>query len=501
MNNSGPNLPDNFTQDTEPIEYLQLFLDDHILSHICKETNIYASKKKSKSHSPNSRLGAWKEVSLFEIKAFFGVIINMGLHPLPDIVDYFSTKWESRMPFFSDVFGRDEFLRLFWNLHFNHHDEGQEEVSRGKGFLIAPFLNHIREKCCYYYNVTSKVAVDESTILFKGKIFFRVYNPAKPTKFGIKMFVLSDSNNGYIYNFLPYFGKQEIIPGSDLLKTTQIVKALSQSVIKDPLNPPTGLHIYTDRYYSSPELSDELSAMNFMTTGTVMQRRKGMPKCLKTVCKKMKKGDIRSFRNGNKLVSCWKDKRIVSMISTAHKGNEDNVNEMPSKWPNRPVVKKPKVVTDYTANMGAVDRSDHYISSYQFLRRTFKWYRKVFFWLLEVSILNSYLLYKGTVEKYDKNPITHKSFRKSLVRSLVKEKIASRGIGRKRRGRPHQGPSEERLSKKQHFMGKKPRALRCVVCSKKKLRKETVYYCKTCSNQPSLHPEECFEIYHTLKNF
>lgn len=32
--------------------------------------------------------------------------------------DDFSSKWVSRMPFFTDVFRRDKFLLNFWNLRF-----------------------------------------------------------------------------------------------------------------------------------------------------------------------------------------------------------------------------------------------------------------------------------------------------------------------------------------------------------------------------------------------
>lgn len=35
-----------------------------------------------------------------ELKAALGVILNVGLHLLPDIKDYFSVKCVNRMPFF-----------------------------------------------------------------------------------------------------------------------------------------------------------------------------------------------------------------------------------------------------------------------------------------------------------------------------------------------------------------------------------------------------------------
>jgi hypothetical protein len=52
-----------------------------------------------------------------------------------------------------------------------------------------------------------------------------------------------------------------------------------------------GYHIYTGRYYTSPELPDELWKMNIFSTGTVMGNRKNMPDSLKAnQIKKMKRG-------------------------------------------------------------------------------------------------------------------------------------------------------------------------------------------------------------------
>lgn len=427
----------------------------------------------------------------------------MGLIPMNSIEDYFSTKLDSQMPFFSSVFSKNEFLNIFWQLHFTH-DQGQGDVRR-KGFLIKPMVDHIGKVCKLFYNPSSRVAVDESTISFKGKVSFRIYNPQKPTKFGMKIFVISDCKNGYIYDFIPYFGKQNIINSSTLLKTTQIVKALCESVIlKDPAKPATGLTIYTDRYYTSPELARELLSLDCYLTGTVMPTRVGMPPNLKNETKKMKKGDILSQRNGDTLVVSWKDKRIVHMLSTNNKGSKADMTNVQSKWPEKPPTAKPNVVIDYTKHMGAVDRSDHFISSYQFIRRTKKWYRKTFFWLLEVAIVDSYILYKEVQSRHLKKPMTHEQFRKSLVRDLVAEKQAQPMPRRGRRGRPNQGatPSIERLNRKPHFIQKRQKGTaRCVVCLKKGLRKETVYACKTCSDHPALHPEICFETFHTLDDY
>jgi len=41
----------------------------------------------------------------------------------------------------------------------------------------------------------------------KGRLAFRQYMPDKPTKYGIKDFVLAESDTGYCLKFMTYTGK------------------------------------------------------------------------------------------------------------------------------------------------------------------------------------------------------------------------------------------------------------------------------------------------------
>jgi hypothetical protein len=53
---------------------------------------------------------------------------------------------------------------------------------------------------------------------------------------------------------------------------------------------------------------------------------------------------------------------------------------------------KPAIVKDYNRHMGYVDKSDHMTDSYSKSRRIWKWMKKLFFHLLDLSVLNSYIL-------------------------------------------------------------------------------------------------------------
>ena len=56
---------------------------------------------------------------------------------------------------------------------------------------------------------------------------------------------------------------------------------------------------------------------------------------------------------------------------------------------------KPQIMMDYNNHMGYVDKGDKMANSYSISRRTFKWTKKLFFHLLDLTILNSYILHSS----------------------------------------------------------------------------------------------------------
>jgi len=51
----------------------------------------------------------WIDVTLDELKAFPGVLINMVLNMKTQLLDYFSEEWLDRMPFFKENFSSEVF--------------------------------------------------------------------------------------------------------------------------------------------------------------------------------------------------------------------------------------------------------------------------------------------------------------------------------------------------------------------------------------------------------
>ena len=72
--------------------------------------------------------------------------------------------------------------------------------------------------------------------------------------------------------------------------------------------------MFTDRYYTSILLAKELMKFKCHLTGTIKANKKDIP----TFMKKPKFSDKKTFvyRKGKIMFLAWKDKRIVSLLST-----------------------------------------------------------------------------------------------------------------------------------------------------------------------------------------
>ena len=158
------------------------------------------------------------------------------------------------------------------------------------------------------------------------------------------------------------------------------------------------------------------------------------------------------------------------------------------------------MVADYNQYMLGVDKLDQLVSYYSFLHKSVKWWRKVFFWLLEASVVNSYVIYKDHCASNGITPKAHLAYRRSLVDELTKGLRQTSTAHSRTRTRII--PAPERLQSIPHFLRKENNRLDCYVCSKRGAgqRHLTYFRCETCLDNPPLCPIECFKLYHTRIN-
>ena len=97
-------------------------------------------------------------------------------------------------------------------------------------------------------NPGQPLSIDESMIGTKCRLSFIQHLPAKPTKWGIKVWVCSDVATGYILSFSIYTGKDpnvSILPNG--LAYDVVMRLLENRFNK-------GYSVFVDNFYTSPNL-------------------------------------------------------------------------------------------------------------------------------------------------------------------------------------------------------------------------------------------------------
>lgn len=160
--------------------------------------------------------------------------------------------------------------------------------------------------------------------------------------------------------------------------------------------------------------------------------------------------------------------------------------------------------------MGGVDLSDQLGSYYSCLRKTLKWYKKLFLHLFHLSLINAYILYSKFSPAEKK--LSHLDFKIALCNSLINE-APQTPKPQINKGRKHSAEKPARLLER-HFAeyipvtgeNKRRRPARdCFACNLPKQqrdgfkRKQTSHWCPDC--QKPLCLPECFRVYHTITNY
>jgi hypothetical protein len=127
-----------------------------------------------------------------------------------------------------------------------------------------------------------------------------------------------------------------------------------------------------DSFYNSFRLVQHLCDNKITVVGTLRKNRKDNPK--EVFNSKLKKGEVSHAQKGNIHVKKWRGTRDVSMISSKHKLDFENVVDQ-----FRQSKLKPNMVVDYNTKMFGIDRADQIIRYYPIPRRSMRWYVKVFF--------------------------------------------------------------------------------------------------------------------------
>lgn len=231
-------------------------------------------------------------------------------------------------------------------------------------------------------------------IKFKGRLSFRQYLPAKPVKWGVKMWSLCESTTGYLHRFQIYTGKED---GQE--------RGLPHRVVMDLVHHIEQKNncVFMDNFYTGTELLSQLVVHGVYACGTIRANRKGLPQALLPKNARLQKHQYKIAQQDDLTFCIWTDTKPVLVLSNFHGPDIIGSVNRRSGQAVQQRVRVPKMLEDYQTHMKGADLMDQMIGYYMIQHRSKKWWRRIFHYLLMACAHNSYIIAR------DSNPDRVKS--------------------------------------------------------------------------------------------
>ena len=371
---------------------------------------------------------------------------------------------------------------------------------------VESFVASFRARCQQLYQPSQNIAVDERMVKSRNRLGIRQFMKDKPTKWGIKLWVAADSSNGYTCDFEIYTGKKSRDSSQHGLGYDVVTRLIDKYFDQ-------GYHVYFDNFYTSHQLVRDLFLHGTPSMGTVRINRVGFPKCLKDVkawAKTQARGGVWWVRESEMLALQWVDNKPVSVLTTIDSANDSVLTRrrvMVDQKFAQIDVPQPKAIHRYNQYMNAVDRSDQLLACHNIRRKCYRWWKVLFYHLVDMAIVNSFILFQkyrseheDSVELQRKNTYSMVDYREAIVRQICKlpdydvppvYSIAKRSVNTHDFRTDHLPGTESTIRRN------------CFVCYKEgRGERRVTTYCKApqCNNR-YLHissPEyNCFDAWHS----
>ena len=241
---------------------------------------------------------------------YIGLRILMGINKLPQEKMY----WQKNKFFANSVFHETMSYERFKLINKFLHANDKDAIPKGYNsynnlaqndrlLLVRPLIEFLRTRSNEVYIPLMNLSLDEAILPWKGRLLIKVYNPLKPDKYGIKIYMLCEAESGYCLDILVYDGKARSL--------RDIIFTLLQRFLGK------GYRVFMDNYYNSVKIVEELYDNETHTVGTLRMNR-GAPDVLRKFAKKKQVRNSLMYRrkkDTNTFIVCWQDTKMVQLIS------------------------------------------------------------------------------------------------------------------------------------------------------------------------------------------
>uniref|UniRef100_A0A0K2TIZ0 Putative LOC100166252 [Acyrthosiphon pisum] n=1 Tax=Lepeophtheirus salmonis TaxID=72036 RepID=A0A0K2TIZ0_LEPSM len=390
-----------------------VFFTPDIIDLIVKHTNSLIAEDRSECiKSPRTNTDAK------EIKAVIGLLLLTGTYHSYRL--HLNDIWKSDgsgIEIFKLTMPLDRFRFLLSCLRFGEKECQNEQKKHDKLAPIRQVFEKFVDNCKNNYIPTEHMTIDEMLVPFRGSCSFRQYVPSKPARYGVKVHALCDSKTFYVYNMEIYAGLQPEGPVEADMEFNSS-KAVVLRLISDISG--SGRNItFNDYWYTSILLVKELlENHNITSVGTLRNNKKEIPPEFLNVKNKQNLGSMFGFNGKLTLVpfiqNCKNKKKHVILVSSMHHESNSDLDT--------DVIKKTEIIYFYNSTKVGVDIVDQMVSNYSSSRSSRRWPLTIFFSLINIASVNSYVLYLHKNEK----KLKRRLFIKEVAYELIKDNLLKR---------------------------------------------------------------------------
>ncbi len=367
----------------------RLLIDASMLRNIKNCTEAEAHRQLGKNE--------WS-TSLEELDAFISILYARGIYGAKsmELDSLWSVVWGP--PFFRATMSRDRFRDIMRYLRFDKKTTRSQRLQIDKFGLISEIWNKFIENSINCYKPGPFVTIDEQLFPSKARCRFTQYMPNKPDKFGIKFWLAADVDSKYVLNGFPYLGKDDQRPGNITLSEYVVLRLIEPFENK-------GIHVTTDNFFTTLKLSEMLMAKKTSLTGTMKRNRREIPEFVKKI--KMPLYNTLLLKHDDTTLTVYQGKKHknVLVLSSLHP-TVDVDNNDPKKLP--------ETISFYNSTKFGVDVADQMARKYSVKAGSRRWPVHVFYNILDLAGINSWILYKETTGK----SIKRKEFLQQLIEEL-----------------------------------------------------------------------------------
>lgn len=352
----------------------------------------------------------WQGMSVSSILVFIANLYRMGIYNFDNMDDAWSEDLNLRSPDIADSMTKIAFNQHLHTLHFAPTDDSSTTPATGPLRKIQSLLDTLLRTFAQGWSPGMNLVIDESCIAYKGHLKMRQYNPKKPAKHHIKVFILCCAETGYCLSFEIYTGKEHYVYdrklglASDLL-INKLLPRLPDGVMHN------GHVLYADNWYTTLAFIRLLaSRASIRVVGTT---RPGPATALSKKPDEappinkfpfhppkdgehMQRGDMHlvearePLKAGNEkefrlLAALYKDSKFVSMMASAHAKRldpADTVSRRVTGCRERVNQPSPLLLQFYSRLFGGVDMMDQLLKTFEIELHVMRWYMRVFARLL-----------------------------------------------------------------------------------------------------------------------